>query len=65
MTTKAQLKATKKYQAANYEGVTIRLPKGERDKFKQFARELGLSLREYIRMACYEKHERTKKKEDP
>lgn len=51
----AQKRATTKWQKANYEQVAIRLPKGEKDTFKAFAEERGLSLAQYIRIACYEK----------
>lgn len=58
MIKRAQLDATARYQAKAYDQLQIRIPKGERALFKQFAEEAGLSLREYIRQACYEKHER-------
>lgn len=57
MTSKAQLRANKKYADKTYDRVAIRVPKGERDKFKEWAQEQGLSLAEYIRRACYEKAE--------
>ena len=56
MIKRAQLDATARYQAKAYDQIQIRVPKGERDLFKGYAEAAGLSLREYIRRACYEKH---------
>lgn len=61
MSYKPQIEANKRYQEANYEQLSIKVPKGERDLFKEFAEEAGLSLREYVRSACYEKHEKNSK----
>ena len=58
MVSPAQLRANKKYQDANYEQIQFRVPKGEKTLFQEFAKAAGMSLREYIRRACYEKHER-------
>lgn len=49
MVSDAQKKAIKKYQAANYEFVKIRLNKGEKDIITQKAKEQGTSINEYIR----------------
>lgn len=54
MLTDAQKKAVKKYQAANYEFVKIRLNKGERDIVKDKAKKENLSLNEYIRVKILE-----------
>lgn len=51
----AQKRATQKYNKSNYEQVAIRLPKGDKETFKAFAEGQGLSLAQYIRIACYEK----------
>lgn len=61
MIKRAQLDATARYQAKAYDQIQIRVPKGERELFKGYAEEAGLSLREYIRQACYEKHAKEKK----
>lgn len=58
MSYRPQIEANKKYQEANYEQLSIKVPKGERNLFKEFAAEAGLSLREFVRSACYEKHEK-------
>ncbi|WP_279018429.1 hypothetical protein [Megasphaera elsdenii] len=61
MSYKPQIEANRRYQEANYEQLSIKVPKGERDLFKEFAKEAGLSLREFVRSACYEKHEKNSK----
>lgn len=58
MVSPAQLRANKKYQDVNYEQIQFRVPKGEKALLQEFAKAAGMSLREYIRRACYEKHER-------
>lgn len=58
MATRAQLRANNKFQAKSYEQISLKVPKGEKELFQRFAEEANLSLREYIRRACYEKHER-------
>lgn len=58
MATRAQLNANAKYAAANYEQLSIRVPKGEKEIFQSYAKAAGLSLREFIRQACYEKGNR-------
>lgn len=55
MVSEAQLKATKKYNQATYDNISLRVPKGERDVFRAFADACGVSLSQYIREACYEK----------
>ena len=46
MSYRPQIEANKKYQEANYEQLSIKVPKGERNLFKEFAAEAGMSLRE-------------------
>lgn len=58
MATRAQLRANNKFQAKSYEQISLKVPKGEKALFQEFAKAAGMSLREYIRRACYEKHER-------
>lgn len=58
MATQAQLRANNKYQERAYDQISLKVPKGEKVLFQRFAEEAGLSLREYIRQACYEKHDR-------
>jgi len=58
MVSKAQLRANQRYADKTYDRVAIRVPKGEREQFKAWAAERGLSLAEFIRRACYEQAER-------
>lgn len=55
MLTEAQARANKKYNAKSYDLLSLRVPKGERELIRNFADTAGLSLPQYIRMACYEK----------
>lgn len=55
MVSEAQKRATKKYQQAVYDNISLRIPKGERELFRSFAEAENLSLSQYIRIACYEK----------
>lgn len=51
-------KANQKWLKENYESITIRVPKGTREKIKEWADADGLSMAQYIRQACAEKAER-------
>lgn len=51
-------RANEKWLAKNYESITIRVPKGTREKIKSWADADGLSMAQYIRKACAEKAER-------
>lgn len=53
--TKAQIRATEKFNKNNYERLSCSIPIGEREIIKGFAQKQGLSLAQYIRQACYEK----------
>lgn len=46
--TKAQNKATQKYQAKAYDRLAIRVKKGDADKIKAYAESRGMSLNGYI-----------------
>lgn len=48
-------KANDKYLKANYEHITLSVPKGTRETWKELASARGLSLCEFIRLAvlCY------------
>lgn len=50
-------KANQKWLKANYESVTIRVPKGTREQIKSWADSAGLSMAAYIQVACKEKAE--------
>ena len=55
-------RANEKWIAKNYESITIRVPKGTREKIREWAGANGLSMAAYIQQACREKSERTLKK---
>ena len=44
----AKLKANNRYTAKNYDEIKFRVPKGEKDKLKQYAREHDYSLNAFI-----------------
>ena len=46
--TPAQRRAVGRYEAANYDKVLVRLPKGERERIKSAADAAGESLNAYI-----------------
>lgn len=46
--TPAQRRAVGRYEAANYDKVLVRLPKGEREQIKSAADAAGESLNSYI-----------------
>lgn len=50
-------KANQKWLKANYESITIRVPKGTREQIKSWANACGLSMAAYIQAACREKGE--------
>ena len=45
---KAQIKATSRYESKAYDKVLLRLEKGKRDKIKAHAEKKGMSLNAYI-----------------
>ena len=51
-------KANQKWLKANYESITIRVPKGTREQIKTWAKDAGLSMATYIQAACKEKAEK-------
>lgn len=52
-------KANQKWLKANYESITIRVPKGTREQIKAWADSAGLSMAAYIKTACKEKSEKS------
>lgn len=48
-TTEAQKRATIKYMAEKLEKVEFRVPKGEKERIRQYAQSKGLSLTGYIK----------------
>lgn len=51
-------RANTKWLKENYESITIRVPKGTREKIKEWADADGLSMAAYIQQACREKSEK-------
>lgn len=45
---KAQLKATNKYNAANYDSLRIVVPKGQKQAIEAFAKEKGESVNGFV-----------------
>ena len=67
-TTKAQQRATNKYQRAHYDRINLLVPKGQRDAFRAHAQESGESLNGFIMRAIREAIERdnqTRKQHSP
>lgn len=46
--TEAQKRATTKYEHFNYDKITVRIPKGQRERYKTAAELAGKSLNQYI-----------------
>lgn len=46
--TDASNKAVQKYISKNYDQISIRIPKGDREKYKNFAESKGKSLNAFI-----------------
>jgi hypothetical protein len=53
-------RANTKWLKENYESITIRVPKGTREKIKVWADASDMSMAAYIQQACTEKAERLK-----
>lgn len=47
----SRIRATKKYEDANYDKVLVRMKKGEKEMIKAKADELGVSVNEFINQA--------------
>ena len=56
---KAQKKATAKYEQQNYDKVLLRLEKGKKEKIRAAAEKQGQSLNGYIVTAVDEKMQRS------
>lgn len=59
---KAQQQAVSKYMKANYDELKIRIPKGNRARIQEHAREQGESTNAFIYRAVNEAIERDKQK---
>lgn len=55
---KAQIKATTKYETANYDKVLLRLPKGKRAEIKTHAEKRGESINGFVGRAIAETMQR-------
>lgn len=51
-------RANTKWLKENYESITIRVPKGTREKIKEWADASNMSMAAYIQQACKEKSEK-------
>lgn len=51
-------RANTKWLKENYESITIRVPKGTRERIKGWADASGVSMAAYIQQACREKAEK-------
>ena len=60
----AQKKANKKYEAAAYDMLGVRVKKGERDRIKAYAEERGQSLNGFCKEAIYSAMGEQSKDED-
>lgn len=58
----AQKKAVAKYNAANYDQMQIRIPKGEKDRIKEHTAAQGESVNAFIYRAIREAMERDSQK---
>jgi predicted HicB family RNase H-like nuclease len=55
MVSKAQQRATAKYNAANYDRIEIKVPKGDKERIAQAAADAGQSVNAYISQAISER----------
>ena len=51
----SQKRANRKWLAENYEAITIKVPKGTKEKIKEAAAACGMSMAAFIQAACKEK----------
>lgn len=51
----SQKRANQKWLAANYETISIRVPKGTKEEIKTAAAAHGMSMAAFIQAACKEK----------
>lgn len=58
---KAQKRATAKFEQQNYDKVLLRMPKGKRENIKSYAESRGESLNGFINRAIYETIKRDNK----
>lgn len=60
--TKAQIKATKKYQQKSYDAIHFRVPKGKREEIQNFAAENGETVNGML-LRLVEKEMKNKQKQ--
>ncbi len=51
----SQKRANQKWLGANYETISIRVPKGTKEEIKEAAAAHGMSMAAFIQAACKEK----------
>lgn len=61
---KATTRAKNKYNAENYERISLSVPKGEKDKIKAHAESMGESVNGFIARAIAEAMEADKKRQN-
>lgn len=61
---KAATRAKNKYNAENYERISLSVPKGEKDKIKAHAESMGESVNGFIARAIAEAMEADKKRQN-
>lgn len=54
-----KIKYNNQYNKANYDKITILVPKGEKDEWKAFAQKKGLSMTEMVRRAVADYFEKS------
>ena len=64
-TTKAQQRATLKYQKNHYDRINLLIPKGQRDVFRAHAESQGESLNAFVCRAIRETMERDARGKNP
>lgn len=52
-------RANTKWLKENYESITIRVPKGTRERIKEWADASDMSMAAFIQQACKEKSEKS------
>ena len=57
----SQKRANEKWLAANYEKITIRVPKGTKEEIKAAAAACGMSMAAFIQAACKRKSRITRR----
>ena len=59
---KAQQRATSKYVKANYDRIEVKVPKGDKERYKAHADKMGESLNGFIQRSITQQIERDQTK---